>query len=65
MTTLYEMLHSSNELRDAIDYDTRKLLDPEIETEVKEQIVRVLWTMRETSIRMDESIDRIYHEQGL
>ena len=54
---MYELYRRSNDLRDAIEHDVRRLLDPELSTEEKEKIVRILWTMRDTSERMDENID--------
>lgn len=62
---MYEMYRRSLDLRDAIEHDVRRLLDPELSTEEKEKIVRILWTMRETSERMDETIDSISQQNGL
>jgi hypothetical protein len=62
---MYELYRRSNDLRDAIEHDVRRLLDPELSTEEKERIVRILWTMRETSERMDENIDSISQQNGL
>ena len=62
---MYELYRRSNDLRDAIEHDVRRLLDPELSTEEKEKIVRILWTMRETSERMDENIDSISQQNGL
>ena len=62
---MYELYHNSLEVRDAIDRSKAQLLDPSISTEAKEMIVRILWTMRETSDRIDESIDRYSQQNGL